>query len=313
MKKLLLTGLCGLGAFLAGYTQPIAEKNAIKNLCGCYEVDFKYAETFAADSTYKLAKPYHNSGVEYVVAQEESNKKIVIQHLLISNDETVIKHWREDWEYEKTDWLLFNYDATWARKNATQPVKGQWTQTVWEVDDAPRYQGTSKWVNNNNKYYWENTTDAPLPRREYTHRSDYNVLQRSNRIQFTPQGWLHEQDNKKIIRADGQPDKWLVEEKGYNNYVKISDSKCAAAKTFWREHQQFWNTVRLTWEETLAGKKMIHLQSKIDGLRLHQKLDQLEKDHLTETQLKNKLKEILSAYTAHSDNKSVASTSSKSN
>ena len=177
---------------------------------------------------------------------------------------------------------------------------------MWEVDDAPRYQGSSAWITNNNKYYWENTTDAPLPRREYSKRDDYNVMQRTNRIQFTPTGWLHEQDNKKIIRHDGIKDTLLAEEKGYNNYTKVADSKCAIAAAFWKEHREFWNAVRTAWEETLANKKVIHLQPKADGLQLYQKLDMAEKEHLTGTALKTRLAAIVDSYITQPDGKNVA-------
>lgn len=309
MLKPILTGLLTISLFTAGIAQSVQEKSAIKNLCGCYEVDFKYAETFGGDDkSYVPSKPYHLGGLEYAVAEETGNKKIVIQHLLVIDDSTVIKHWREDWEYEKTAWWLFNHDATWTLKTGA-PAKGQWTQTVWEVDDAPRYQGTSNWITTNNKYFWENTTDAPLPRREYSKRNDYNVLQRTNRIQFTPTGWLHEQDNKKIIRHDGSvKDTLLAEEKGYNNYIKVDDSKCAAAAKFWKEHREFWNAVRQSWEEVLANKKVIHLEEKSNGLRLYQQLDTLEKDHLTGATLKTKLKAVLSGYITQPDSKTVAIT-----
>ncbi len=300
-----VVGLIATSSFVSTTAQSTTEKQAVKNLCGCYEVDFKYAETFGGDKNYIPSKPYHLGGLEYAVAEETSDKKIVIQHLLVIDDSTVIKHWREDWEYEKGDWWLFNHDATWTRKTSAS-AKGQWTQTVWEVDDAPRYQGTSAWITNNNKYYWENTTDAPLPRREYSKRNDYNVLQRTNRIQFTPEGWLHEQDNKKLIRHDGIKDTLLAEEKGYNKYIKVDDNKCAIAAQFWKEHRLFWNAVRAAWEETLASKKVIHLQSKADGLQLYQKLDTAEKENLTGTALKTRLKEIVSSYITQPDGKTVA-------
>jgi hypothetical protein len=308
MLKPIITGLVTACLFSAA-AQPVQEKGAIKNLCGCYEVDFKYAETFGGDNKdYKPSKPYHLGGTEYAVAEEVGDKRIVIQHLLVIDDSTVIKHWREDWEYEKGDWWLFNHDATYTRKTGV-PAKGQWTQTVWEVDDAPRYQGSSAWISNNNKYYWENTTDAPLPRREYSYRSDYNVMQRTNRIYSTPTGWLHEQDNKKIIRHDGRRDTLLSEEKGYNNYIKVADSKCAIAATWWKEHREFWNAVRQSWDEVLTSKKAIHLEEKSDGLRLYQQLDIAEKEHLTGTALQNRLKSIVAGYITQPDGKTVATTS----
>ena len=190
MKKLFPFILSTFAAFYA-VAQPATEQQAVKSLCGCFEVEFKYAETFAADTAYKFHPRYQASGLEWVVAEESNPNKFVLQHLLLVDDSMVIKHWREDWEFEKSEWLVFNHDASWKQVTGNkEKTKGQWTQTVWEVDDAPRYQGSSKWVNSNGKYYWENTADAPLPRREYTKRSDYNVMQRTNRIAITDKGWV---------------------------------------------------------------------------------------------------------------------------
>lgn len=34
-------------------------------------------------------------------SREQTDRKILIQHLLVINDSTVIKHWREDWELNR--------------------------------------------------------------------------------------------------------------------------------------------------------------------------------------------------------------------
>ena len=79
-------------------------------------------------------------------------------------------------------------------------VKGQWSQKVYQVDDSPRYEGTGTWVHVDGKSYWENVSNAPLPRRERTKRKDYNLMIRNNRHQITDQGWIQIQDNKKILK-----------------------------------------------------------------------------------------------------------------
>lgn len=286
------------------YAQPKTEQQAIKSLCGCYEVDFKYAETFAADTAYKFKPRYHADGLELVVAEEESDKKIVLQHLLLVSEDMIIKHWREDWEFEKSDWWQFTQGAAWKHVTADkEKAKGQWTQSVWEVDDAPRYQGSSNWVNSNGKYYWENTTDAPLPRREYTKRSDYNVMQRTNRIIITDTGWVHEQDNKKIVRKDGSADAFVAEEKGYNVYKKVDDARCKAAADWWQKHRQFWSTVRQSWDDLLKDKKGINLTSKVDGKLLYETLDDLENKSLTSADLKGKVSEEMNKYIDKNDTK----------
>jgi hypothetical protein len=284
--------------------QPANEKKAVESLCGCYEVDFMYAETFSPNEEYEFPKRYHAKGLELVLPIENADNKIMLQHLLVIDDTTIIKHWREDWEYEKKDWWAFNHDASWKYITATKPVQGEWTQTVWEVDDAPRYQGSSKWVENNNKYYWENTADAPLPRREYSKRSDYNVLKRTNRIILTDTGWVHEQDNDKIIRKDGAADILLAREKGMNIYRKTDDAKCAIAAQWWVAHKDFWVTVRDSWAALMKGKQFIRLNTKVDEQRLYEQLYKLEAKKLSGEVLKQEVNALLAKY--HQPDKDAA-------
>lgn len=303
---------CILFLFYANsHAQQKQDMQSIKSLCGCFEVDFRYAETFSPDKTYQFSKPYHTGGLEWVTAEELSDKKGVIQHLLVAGDSMVIKHWREDWEYEKKDWWKFDHDAVWNQvASPDKDVSGRWTQTVWEVDDAPRYQGSGKWIVNNGKTYWENTTDAPLPRREYTKRSDYNVMERMNRIIITDTGWVHEQDNNKIIRKDGAPDKLLAQEKGYNIYRKVDDSQCAAAARWWAQHRQFWTGVRESWVNIMKDRTKIRLVQKFNGKFLYEQLDSLEGQNLAEADLRRQTTATLQNYLDDAGKKGVATNTS---
>ena len=224
-------------------TAQTADKN-INSLCGCFNVEFKYAETFSPDTAYKFhEREIINGGLELVFPVEASDKKIVLQHLLVITDKVIIKHWREDWTYENPIIWKYQGNKTWNKEiQKPEAVKGKWTQSVWEVSNEPRYQGSSQWVNVNGQQYWLNTTDAPLPRREYSVRSDYNVLNRTNHIIINDSGYRHEQDNRKIIKANGT-EKLLVEEKGLNTYVRTSDATCAAAKAWWEKNKFYWEKV----------------------------------------------------------------------
>ncbi len=305
MKKITL--LLGLSFSLLGAkAQQQKEVAAIKDLCGCYEVKFMYAEIFPTDTSSKFSKPYKASGLEWVVPEEFTDKKMVLQHLLVISDSMIIKHWREDWEFEKKDWWAFDKNATWNHVNGNKDVKGEWTQTVWEVDDAPRYQGSSKWISNNGQYYWENTTDAPLPRREYTKRKDYNVLKRTNKIIITDTGWVHEQDNSKIVRETGGKDRVIALEKGYNIYRKTDDLKCKAAQEWWVSHKAFWTTIRDTWATLMKDKKTVHVLPFVGTELLNEKLDQLESEKLDTAALKVKARQLLQQFITDKDIESTA-------
>lgn len=275
MKRAVVFFLLNL-PFYTAISQVDARKS-IESLCGCYEVKFKYAETFSPDPDYKYRdRDDMSEGLELIVPVEISDKKIILQHLLLITDSMVIKHWREDWTYEEPILWKYDGDMRWTR-SPSNTNKGKWTQSVWEVSDAPRYQGSGEWINLDGKVLWQNTSDAPLPRREYTSRNDYNVLRRTNRISLTPDGWVHEQDNQKIIRTNGA-DKLLVEEKGFNTYMRTNSSKCAAAKAFWDKHQDFWIKVRAGWADIMSNSSALKIKTAVDGKPLYVHLDILEKE-----------------------------------
>ena len=91
---------------------------AIKSMCGCFEIDFKFAETFnySKDSNYIPSKTYNVGALEYAQLVEETENKLVIQHLLVFEG-GVMKHWRQDWLYENKDFMMYNYDNKWTYKN----------------------------------------------------------------------------------------------------------------------------------------------------------------------------------------------------
>ena len=211
--------------------------SAIKSMCGCYNVEFNFAETFnySEDSLYEASKVKNDKALEWVQVVEDSPSKISLQHILIIGDSAnhyIVKHWRQDWLYENKDFMMYNYDNNWTYKEKSAfEVVGQWTQKVFQVDDSPRYEGSGTWVHVDGKSYWENETTAPLPRREYTKRSDYNLTLRRNRHEIMPFGWVHDQDNDKIIRSKSDSDIVLAKEKGYILTLKLTIQSANMAKT----------------------------------------------------------------------------------
>ncbi|RZJ70817.1 DUF6607 family protein [Flavobacterium sp.] len=273
MKSQILLSLSLL--FTLGINAQDAKKKedikAIKSMCGCYEVEFNFAETFkyAKNDDYKASPTKYEKGLEWVELVEDSPNKIVMQHLLQVSDTMIIKHWRQDWEFENTRLYEYNNENKWKYVTlAKDKVKGQWTQRVFQVDDSPRYEGTATWVHVDGRHYWENTTDAPLPRREHTIRNDYNILQRTNTHEIVKDGWIHDQDNVKIKRsADGQ-DQLVAKEKGFDHYKKVDDSKCAGARKYWVANQGMWKNVRSKWAAIFAENKDLTLLPKVEGQSL---------------------------------------------
>jgi hypothetical protein len=256
-----------------GYSQIKKDKdrNAIKSMCGCYEVTFNFSETFqhTKDSTYEASPDKISGGLEWAQLIKDEEDEIAIQHLLIvgpPNDKQIIKHWRQQWTYQEQDLYLFDGDNQWNYQELPyDEVVGQWTQKVYQVDDSPRYEGSATWVHVDGKSYWEDTTPAPLPRREFSIRDDYNVTLRTNRHEIKPFGWVHDQDNKKVIRKDDKEDVILAEEKGYNVYRKVADKRCKLAQDWWEEHKDFWSLVKSEWSRIYAKEKDIQLKKEVDG------------------------------------------------
>ena len=254
------------------------DAEAIKKMCGCFEVTFNFAETFSysQDSLYKPSKTKTDKGLEWAQLVVDEKNQITIQHILqVDNpsDPYIVKHWRQDWLYQNQGFYMYNGDNHWRFMQKTKDqVKGQWTQKVFQVDDSPRYEGSATWVHVDGKSYWENRTDAPLPRREYTTRSDYNITVRGNRHEITPYGWVHDQDNDKLIRKSGKEDFVIAKEQGYNVYKRVDDSRCQAAANWWQEHHNKWAMVRAKWDEVFARNQDLSLEQKVDNKALYKHL-----------------------------------------
>lgn len=281
MKKAFLVFVSLVLLVVNLHAQLAEGKKNIEKLCGCFDVEFKYAETFSPDREYKFHEREDiSAGLELAIPIEIGERKISIQHLLVVNGGMIVKHWREDWVYEPTEIWEYQGDMRWVKKSVSATAtKGKWLQTVWEVSDAPRYQGFSEWIQTDGKLFWQNTTDAPLPRREYTTRNDYNILRRTNRVILTDSGWIHEQDNKKIVRKEGK-DKLIAEEKGFNTYRRQSDQYCEAAKTWWNKNQEYWTKVRAAWNDYFSKHESVGIKERVNGLVLFELMSKMGKEYL---------------------------------
>ena len=238
------------------------DNEAIKKMCGCFEVDFNFAETFqfSKDSNYLKSKNYNAKAIEYAKLIKDEKGHISIQHLLVM-DNYVIKHWRQDWIYENRNLLKFDANNSWKHiLKSKKDVKGQWTQKVFQVDDSPRYEGTSSWVHVDGKSFWENSSYAPLPRREYTKRNDYNILIRGNRHEIVDEGWIHNQDNYKVVKdSESNFEEIIAGEKGFNTYTKLDESKCIIAINWWNDNNAKWSLVRNKWDSIYSKNEDISL------------------------------------------------------
>ncbi|MFT6045930.1 MAG: hypothetical protein ACI9WC_001633 [Arenicella sp.] len=246
------------------------DRAAIRAMQGEYRVTYDFRETVVLAANYERYPAKHASAFEIVLLVEESPEKIVLQHILVSNEGAVIKHWRQDWNFKATQHFVFSADQHWEyRVSSSGASDGLWTQCVYEVSDAPRYCGTGSWEHLSFGSTWASDPSwRPLPRREYTVRNDYNVLQAINRHTVTASGWAHEQDNSKVVRKNSQLDSTLVREFGFNDYRRISGFDFSPAYLYWHSTSLYWENVRKAWDRYFERDGFISLATEIHGMPL---------------------------------------------
>jgi hypothetical protein len=270
--------------FLVSLTSAIAsspdlDRESIKKMQGCYLVDFNFIETLALSEGYEVKKsPYHEKAYEWIALDVDQPTKVVLQHILVT-PHMLIKHWRQDWTYEDTQLLSFRGDFKWQSHKLDVPaVKGHWTQAVYQVDDSPRYECSAPWIHLGDHHYWECQAWAPLPRREEKRAHEYNVLDRRNRHEILPTGWLHAQTNDKIIVRDGVEQSKLAQESGRDLYTKVDDSHCAKAKEWWHDNRQSWVAVRSVWDEIYSEHNALEFRQSVEGKKLYEEMFDIAND-----------------------------------
>lgn len=236
------------------------DRRAILSMLGEYQVAFNFNETTVLKPGYVRKNPTHSGGFEVVVLVDDSGSSISMQHILVSASGMTIKHWRQEWIYEQSShWVYVGNQRFENHNRKPASVSGTWTQLVFEVNDGPRYAGSGRWNHRYGVSTWTSErTWRPLPRREYTKRKDYQLLNVENRHTITPQGWTHEQDNTKVMREDGK-DITLVREFGFNDYRRITGFNFRPGLAYWKATEPFWSVVRARWENELEKESHITL------------------------------------------------------
>lgn len=231
------------------------DRAAILSMAGDYEVSFDFTETVSFVEGYEVKAPKLSGGYESVRIIEDRGDFISLQHLLVVGPEDspfVVKHWRQDWQYEPARVLTFIGGNAWEwREVPVSERAGAWSQTVYQVDDAPRYGAVARWTYENGLAEWEPGEEwRPLPRRDMTTRDDYHAVDAVNRHVITPWGWVHEQDNTKLVLNDAPTP--LVREVGVNTYRKFDDYAVEAAESYWAATEEFWAGIRAEWNRIEA-------------------------------------------------------------
>jgi hypothetical protein len=274
------------------------DRAAILAMAGEYRVSFDFIEVAGFTNDFKPSKPYQSWGTEKVYVIENRPGFISLQHILVMhiagavNDakpapdtkpETdakpapqaiyqtmVTKHWRQDWQFQPSAQIVYLGPHRWQQIPVSQAAAaGSWSQTVYQVDDSPRYSGIGRWLHSANYSSWQGSEGLrPLPRREWSVRADYQALLGTNRHTITPSGWVQEEQNNKValdtdgsLRSD-QP--VLSREYGFNRYEAIVDSDFSAGDRYIEKTAMLWQAVRQNWAARLATGDRIRLKAAPD-------------------------------------------------
>jgi len=259
------------------------DRRAILAMAGPYRVSFDFLEVVRFDPTLKPDAPYQSWGTEYVFVSEDRGRFIALQHVLVMrmqledgtvSEPMVMRHWRQEWRYEPDSLLAYEGANTWAKRSLPEELRrGAWVQSVFQVDDSPRYSARGRWQHSDGVSSWiSDETWRPLPRREFSVRKDYQVLVGTNRHTITPTGWIQEENNLKLVLDDtGKArDKlpYVGREYGVARYERIKDYDFSAGEIYLQRTEPFWAEVRAAWGEIAQRNSRFTLRAPVDQGRL---------------------------------------------
>ena len=257
------------------------DRRAILAMAGDYRTSFDFIETVGFTEAYQPRAPYQSWGTERVYVVTNEPEFVSLQHIIVmhfvdddgfESDAMVVKHWRQDWQYEDAEVHAFQGRGAFVRR-ALDPAnrKGAWTQTVYQVDDSPRYEAVGRWIHAPGVSYWQSDDRRrPLPRREFSVRDDYQALYGSHRITITPAGWTQEEDALKLVlEENNRPSRsqpYLAREAGLSRYDRVLDYDFSAGDDYWEETGAFWSRVRQYWDALYKAESAFSFVKSAEGM-----------------------------------------------
>lgn len=269
-----------------GLTSFERDRRAILAMAGTYRVTFDFLEVAAYSAPEKREAPYQSWGTEKIYVDRDDGRSISLAHILEMrvlqkdgsvSEPMVTKHWRQDWAYEPGHVVEYRGNNRWERRPLAADVsRAAWSQTVYQVDESPRYASIARWEHNGTFSAWlSGETWRPLPRREWSVRDDYQALIGTNRHTVTASGWLQEENNLKAVLTDARESSMismvqshLGREYGVARYERIRDGDFAAADHYYERTRSFWNEVRAHWTALFARQENVTLKGPVDKLGL---------------------------------------------
>ena len=286
------------------------DRAAILAMAGEFRATFDFIETVGFVKDYEPQQPYQSWGTEYVFVVEQTPTFISLQHVLVMkinlpsgdvSEPFVMKHWRQDWTYEPIRITAYAGNQTWQTSALPRAdAQGRWLQSVYQVDDSPRYQALGTWSHFENYSSWlSDETWRPLPRREFSVRNDYDVLIGTNRHTINPTGWVQEEENLKVDLIDGDTSQILAKEIGLARYQRISDWDWGEGKRYWSKTADFWAEVRRQWRAKLSQEGALQLKKDVRGIPLFAEMFRLSESAQSKEPhvVSQEVSEVLNQYT----------------
>lgn len=259
------------------------DRRAILAMAGDYRVTFDFLEVAPFIAQENPNAPYQSWGTEKIYVDRDEGEFISLVHILemrviqkdgAVSDPMVTKHWRQDWRYQPKHIVEHQGRDRWRQRALdAAAVKGAWSQTVYQVDESPRYASVGRWEHTPSFSTWmSGETWRPLPRREWSVRDDYQVLVGTNRHTINAAGWVQEENNLKTVltseRAIDATRPYLAREYGVARYERIRGQRFAAADRYYERTKMFWDQVRERWAKAFASQGVITLRGPVDKLGL---------------------------------------------
>lgn len=212
MRRLSSLLLCALFllALTPGHSERAVSERLISLMSGCFDVTYRFVEDGQHDifsPEYGLEEPV----TEWIGLEGRDDGSLVLVHVGFRGGRA-FPHFHEVWK----------------------PLEGEegWRHEVWGPSaDNPepelRYGCENRWTENR----WECAAGrAPKPFRDSGapfgfDREDYDSLDRTNVLLVTPEGWVHNEHNRKLTE-NGQV---VSYELGWITYERVEEAECGSA------------------------------------------------------------------------------------
>ena len=288
------------------------DRLAILAMAGPYRASFDFIETVGFTEGYLPTAPYQSWGTEFVYVVTDEPDFISLQHIMVLRfdsgeaapmEPVVVKHWRQDWRFERRRMHTFRGDDTWSlKKQSRSESRGRWVQSVYQVDDSLRYMAAGRWQHRANFSSWtSDETWRPLPRREFSVRDDYDVLLGTNRHTITPSGWVQEELNLKAVLDDeGAVSEVLARENGVARYERIDGYDWQPGDDYWEKTTAFWAVTREVWADYFDDEHSLTIRKQADGIPLYAAMFEMaenpQNESLDSNATRDKIRQVLQRY-----------------